>query len=76
MTSQRYLYSGFTFIGAEDLASFRIFLNIFNDVDQVGNFREERIVVCKANSGFIVVAWLADIKNRLHVRIDKSEENI
>jgi hypothetical protein len=59
-----------TFVVTENLCSIWILLDVFNDIDEIGNLGEERIIVWKIVTLFAVVARLSDIKDRLNIRID------
>ena len=58
-------------IGAQNLSCFRILFDVFDNVDQVGDFREEWVIVGEANGLLAIVAWPANIEDRLNVWVDK-----
>lgn len=64
-----------TFITAEDLGRFGVLFNIFDDINQVGDFREEWVIVWEVKDGFMIIAWLADVECGLDVRVDESSRN-
>lgn len=66
------IFRGLTFIAAQNLGSFRIFFDVFNNVDQVGNLGEEWVIVREGHHLFMVIAGPSDIKCRLNIGIDKS----
>jgi len=72
LTTQPY----FTFITRKDGCTFWVFFDIFNDVNEVGDLREERIVVGEPVNLFMIVARLTNIEYRLHVWVDKSVCNL
>jgi len=57
----------------ENCRTLRVFLDIFNDVDQVGYLREERIIVREAMCLLEVRARAPDMQHWLHVRVDELE---
>lgn len=61
-----------TFVCAQDLRSFGILFDILNDIDQVGNFREEGIIIREPNRLVVVIARLADIECGLDVGVNES----
>jgi hypothetical protein len=60
-----------TFICAQDLGGFRVLFDILDDIDQIGNLREEGIIIREPKRLFVVIAGLADIQCGLNVRVNQ-----
>ena len=60
-----------TFVATQD-ERFRLIFDVLDDIDQVGDFREERIVVGKSMNLFMVIARSPDVQSRLDVRVYES----
>lgn len=71
-TGPRKEHYSLTFICTQNLSCFRILLDILNDVDQVGHFGEERIIVGEPDHLLIIIAWLTNIKHRLDIWVHQS----
>lgn len=62
-----------TFVRAQDLSSLGILLDVLDDIDEVGDLREERIVISESDGLLAVIAWLADIEHGLDIRVYKPD---
>lgn len=63
-----------TLVAGKDDSGFGILFNVLDNVDQVGHFREEGIIITESIGLFVVVTGFTNIQNRLDIRIHKPAE--
>jgi hypothetical protein len=61
-----------TFVAAQN-KRFRLVLDVLNDINEIRNLREERIIVGESVNLFVIITWPPDVKGRLNIWIYKPE---